>query len=378
MAKTKTDRIGDISARIRVFVRSADRRPQDLLLAAAATAVLVSLVLLIGKASTLVVNQLAYPGFHYLGEPQNGLSFISNWDAPDYVDIAVSGYVSNFWVNWFPLFPITIHLVNQVISSHLDSALLLSWSYLVGALYFYIKVARRLLHIEGDFEPLKAVLFFVLLPTGVFLVAPYAEGLLAFLGLAAVYFALQKRPIEAGFLSMLAAATHITGIFFVILVGLILLEENATKLQAAIAVGIGSLGLIAYMTYLWYLQGRPLAFLESQQIFHHWTQQGFAGIVTNMSGSNFLNIVSLLLASSYWRARDRHSLSIFCLLFLVIPLIGHQYGGFDRYVLMAFPVPLMAYDFFRRREQLLPYVYALLGIAWCYTVMLYVGGYIGS
>jgi hypothetical protein len=378
VGKNQTGRLVRLADRVKTAVRTAERRPQDFLLALAVAAILVSLVALIGQGSSLVLPQLDWPGFHYIGDPHNVLTFMSNWDSPDYINIAISGYSSNFWVNWFPLFPITIHLAHLVIPSALWSALTVGWIFLVGALYFYIKVARHLLRIDGDIEPLTALMLFVLLPTGIFLVVPFAEGLLAMLGLGAVYFALQKRILPASVLAMLASATHITGIFFAVLVGLILLEEKVKWTKALGAVVVGSFGLLAYMTYLWDLMGRPLAFLESQQIFHHWTQAGVVGIVTNMSASNFLNAVLLIVAYFYWKRRGRLSLGVFSLLFLTIPLVGHQYGGFDRYVLMAFPVPLMAYDFLRRRQQLLPYVYAFLGMAWAYNVILYTGGYIGS
>lgn len=366
-----------LTTRTSKFVANLKRRPNDLFLAGAATAFLIAAVILIGKGATSQIPQFPWPGYHYLGEIRNSFNFLSNYDAPDYIDIAIGGYTNNFWVNWFPLYPLTIHALHVVVKSALDSSLLLAWSYLAGATYFYVKVARRVLGITGDTEPLKALALWVLLPTGVFLVAPFAESMLALLSLAAILLALRKRYIEAGFLALLASATHITGAFVAILVGLILFEERAGLRKAITASLIGLLGITSYMAYLWDVQGHPLAFLESQQDFHGWTHQSLLGIVTHASLSNAINVALLLAAAWFWRRR-RPSFALYSLMFLTIPLLGHQYGGFDRYVLMAFPIPLMGYELTRNRPQVFAYLMALLGMCWAYVVVLYTGGYIGS
>jgi len=322
---------------------------------------------------------IPYPtlGFRYLTERHNPLSFIANWDGVDYIHIAVHGYQNLFWVNWFPLYPVLIHLFGRLIPSPLDCALIISWLCLVGAIYFYIKIVRRLFGLTGDVEPLRALVFFLLFPTGVFFIAPFSESLYALLALGAIHFAFKKQWLYSAVLLLACTTTHITGMLVVLLVGMILWEEKLRPKLVVATVAIGSLGLVAYMAYLAFAFDSPLAFLSSQEVFHKWTEVGYLTLVTSLTPSLVINIALLLLAARYWWNRQR-SFSIYSLLFLVIPLVGRQYGGFNRYVLMAFPVPFMLYAVLRNRKGLFPYVMLLLGIGWTYYLIQYAGGYIGS
>src|ERR1700683_3994291 len=317
------------------------------------------------------------PGFHYTAEPHNALSFFSEWDSADYIQIAKHGYTNLFWINWFPLYPIAINLVNHLIPSPLDSAITVSWASLVGAIYFYLKIARRLFKLKDDLEPLRALLFFVLFPTGVFLIAPFSESLYALLALGAIYFALEKRVAPAALLTLLCTATHITGPFVAVLVAQILREEGESLGVAGRTAAIGCLGLLTYMAFLFNRFDHPLGFLESQQIYHHWTSYGFLNLITSATPSRILSVALLVLAARYWWNR-RRSFAVYSLLFLLIPLIGRQYGGFNRYVLMAFPVELMLYGWFRNKPKLFPVVAALFCLAWTQFLLQYAGGYIGS
>jgi hypothetical protein len=323
------------------------------------------------------VTSYPYPGFHYLLERHNPLSFFASWDAADYLQIASHGYPTEFWVNWFPLYPLLTHIVHYVIPSYLDSALLIAWTSLVGAVYFYIKIARRLFSISDDQEPLKAIVFFVLFPTGVFLIAPFSESLFAVLGLGSIYFAMRKRPLYSAFLAMLCSATHITGIFIVILAALILWEQKARLRVVICSLAIGSLGLVVYMTYLYSYFDQPLGFLQSQETYHNWAQSGLYNLLISDTPSNVLMVTLVVLSIGYWW-KKRKSFSVYSLLFILILLQGKQYGGFNRYVLMDFPIQFMLYGFFRDKKSAYPYVTALLGVIWAYYVLQYAGGYIGS
>jgi hypothetical protein len=63
---------------------------------------------------------------------------------------------------------------------------------------------------------------------------------------------------------------------------------------------------------------------------------------------------------------------------LCIPLLGGQFGGFNRYVLMAFPVQFMLYDHFRSSKNMYPVILAATSVLWCYFLLQYAGGYIGG
>lgn len=352
----------------------------DYVLAIAVAAAVIVIGVFFGWYNNRVVLTYPYPHFHYTAEPHNPLSFLSNWDGPDYLSIVKSGYSGLRQANFFPLYPIVIIIVHLIISSVLDSALLVSWASFVGALYFYIKIVKRLFNVSETSELLRALTFFVLFPTGVFLFATYTESLDAMLSLGAIYFALERRWWLAAPLAMLASATHITGMAAVVAVAVILWEQKERWYKILASLAIGSLGLLAYMIFLLRRFHDPLAFLHSQEQIHGWLRSGFSNLLQTVDAFDVLFIVLLGLTMWYWWRR-RKSFAVYSLLFLLIPFVGRQFGGFNRYALMAFPLQFMLYDFFRTKKApkaAFPYVAALLAVAWTYVLLQYAGGYVGS
>lgn len=342
---------------------------------------LIALSVGIGYFNNRTVTAYPEPGYHYTSEPKNSLSFMASWDAPDYLTIAQSGYANNFWINWFPGYPLAINSVHRVIPSELDSALIISWLSLIGAIYFYLKIVREVVPKSDGTEAMRAWMLWLLFPTAIFLVAPFTESLTAFLGLAGIYMALKKRWLGAGLIGLLCSSTHITGIFAVVLIGLILEEEGFDLKHSFGTVLIGSLGLAAFCAFLWWKFGNPLGFLWSQQVFHGWQNGGLLGgydrIFTTPDLMNFISLGLVIWAIVYWWRR-RRSLAIYSALFLAIVIVGKQYGGFDRYILLDFSIPLMLYAILRDKKTLYPIVMSLFGISWAYFALQYMGGYTGS
>jgi hypothetical protein len=130
------------------------------------------------------------------------------------------------------------------------------------------------------------------------------------------------------------------------------------------------------MYFLFARFGNPLLFVTSQRA-HGWLQYGYFNLVVSMDLFNAVFIVLILLAVWYWWSR-RKSFAIYSLLFLAIPVIGKQYGGFNRYALVIFPVQLMLYKVLGKRQYAYSFVMIILGIAWAYTLLQYAGSYIGS
>jgi Gpi18-like mannosyltransferase len=345
-------------------------------------ALMVVLAMLVGGLYLGYLNNKIVPinasvTARYTLEPSNKFSFMSNWDGPDYLTIARHGYTSASQTNFFPLYPMAIRGVNAVIGSELDSALLISWVCLVGAIYFYIKIIKRLYKTTDNLAALKGILLFVLFPTGVFLLASYTESMFALFALGAIYFALTKRYISAGVLTLLATATHINGLFVLTLVGMILLEEHEKIIKILASLTIGVLGIVGYMIYLAERFNNAFAFISAQKQ-HGWLKQGYLNrLVTTIDLFNILFLILLALAVFYWWKR-RKSFSLYSLFYICIPLLGGQFGGFNRYVLMAFPVQLMLYERFRNSKLLYPAIIGLSSICWCYFLLQYAGGYVGG
>jgi hypothetical protein len=313
---------------------------------------------------------------HYLSELHNPLSFTANWDGPNYLRIAKFGYSSTGDTNFFPLYPLLIHIVNYIIGSPLISGLLISWASFIGAIYYYLKISKLLFDIKDNLESLRSAAFFMLFPSAVFMFVVYSEGLFAFLALGAIYHALKRKYLLSGLFLMFSTATHITGLFVMVLVAGILLEEKVELRRIVLNLIISSLGIVAYMFYLLEKFHQPIAFLTSQKS-HGWLKSGPTNLITSAEFLNVVFVVLLLISAAYWYKR-RVSFSIYSLLFILIPLIGRQYGGFNRYVLMAFPLPLMFYEFLRNKKSAYAYGLVLTTIIWTYFVLQYMGGYVGG
>ena len=349
---------------------------RDILLALAVALVVICIGTYLGQENNNLVPINALDISHYRNEPSNPLSFLSNWDGPNYIQISQSGYENVSQTNFFPFYPLAVAVVNLIVASPLTSAILVSWLSFVGAIYFYLKILKRQFHLKNNTDALRGVLFFVFFPSAIFFLATYTEALFACLALAAIYSALRKDYLAAGLLSMLASLTHITGVFVLALVVMILFEEKLERMKILVAGGIGSLGILSFMDFLFLKFQNPFAFITAQQN-HGWLEHHYSILLSEVDVVNFL-IIILIVASAFYWWNKRRSFSIYVLLYLCIPLLGGQIGGFDRYALMAFPVPFMLFAIFRQRMTGYALTLAAFAILWTHYVFLYSGGYIGG
>jgi len=312
----------------------------------------------------------------YTTEPNDKLGFLANWDGVDYINISEHGYGSSRLTNFFPIYPIIINLVNKVISSPLYTGLVISWVFMVGAVYYYLKVIKLFFKIDDNLEALKATFLFVLFPTALYLMAVYTESLFAFLALGAIYYALQRKYIKASILTALAGMTHINGAFLLILIALILIEEKEKLRNILVSLVIGSLGLVSYMSYLWVHYHNPLEFISAQHD-HGWLRHSLLSRLNSFSRLDFVLAILIIVSVIYWWKR-RKSFAVYSLLYLLIPLIGGQFGGFPRYTLMVFPLQFMIYDYFRNRKLGYQLVLIIISISWIYILLRFAAGYIVS
>jgi hypothetical protein len=248
---------------------------------------------------------------------------------------------------------------------------------MIGAIFYFIKVSKVLFKIKTPIESLKSVLLFILFPTAVFLFATYTEGLFAMLALGAIYYLLRKNYLISAVFALLAAVTHVTGVFLIIMLVMMLFEQKARLSQIIKYFIISCLGLIGYMIFLAVRFSNPLSFITAQRA-HGWVDSGYLHhISSTFSIINIFFIILLLASVVYWWRRKK-SFSIYSLTFLLIPLVGGQFGGFDRYTLMAFPIQFMLYQQLKNKHLTYTLVLVAFTVVWTYTVLQYMGGYTGS
>jgi Gpi18-like mannosyltransferase len=315
---------------------------------------------------------------HYSLEPSNRLSFLANWDGVRYIQVAMHGYNTAFLTGFFPLYPLLIFLLDKIIGSFLLSALIISWACLFGAVYYYLKIIKLYFKVTDNIDALKATLLFVLFPSGVYLLAAYTESLFALLSLAAIYYALQKKYIKTAILAMLSTATHINGVFLVLLVAMILYEEKEKIRNIFITLVVGGLGLAVYMVHLWIKYHNPFEFITAQKD-HHWLQGSILTKIGDFGAIDYLLALAILWTTIYWWKR-RKSFAVYSGLYLLIPLVGGQFGGYPRYTLMVFPLQFMLFDYFRDKKfALMPSVVLIFfAIGWAYILLQFAAGYVVS
>lgn len=347
----------------------------DWLLAIVVSLAVIAIGFFIGWYNNKIIPSYGNP--HFLTISSNPLKILSNWDGPDYLYIAQHGYVLAKNTGFFPLYPILIRAFHYVFRSYLWSGLIVSWTFMVGAIYYYLQIAKEIKIVNTKLDSFKALVVFIFMPTGVFLFAAYGMSLVCMLGFASVYFSLKKKWYFSAILLALAAAAHPLGVLFIILDALILLSKKVSLSKIVGTIIGGCLGLIGYMIYLYFAFNNALSFVKEQQNVHGWMAGHYLTLITSTNFFNALFFVLVVLSVIYF-IKKNPSFSLFSVLFLLIPIIGGQWGGFNRYVLIDFTIPLMIYDYLKNKAYLYTSTVILLVVFWTYTLLQYTGGYIGS
>jgi Gpi18-like mannosyltransferase len=212
--------------------------------------------------------------------------FGSRWDAGFYLSIADEGYqyegVTFPSVAFFPLYPMLLRAVRFVTGDPLWAGLILSNLALLAA----VILLYRLTILEGDASTAERTVWYLLIfPASFFGSAIYTEALFLLLAVAVLYLARKDRWWAAGLVSVLAALTRLVG---VILAPMLALEWWQRRRKALVEgvqpPGWGSLittllaplGTLAYMLYLKFSFGDPLAFMHASQA---WSRQPRSPIV---------------------------------------------------------------------------------------------------
>src|SRR6266446_5343612 len=308
--------------------------------------------------------------------------YLLRWDAGWYLKIAREGYSYNGNdltqqpIVFYPLYPALSKLVASAFGISAAAALLTvsNLSILLTALLFYKLVKDEYGHEVG----LLATAALCLFPTSLFFSAGYTESLS--LLLIATFFLLLKKGhfLPASIAAGCVMATRSTGIILCAPLLLELWRNRGREARRAIplaltCVVLATSGLWLYMIYLWAAFGRPLAFTTDMQawgegtaigteLFRAVTLQPFRHLAdiwkfgpdpNTLSPWIFLLSLSLIIC---FRKRLTTSLLIYALGVLLLPyftLSGSVgFVSFTRYVLLAFPLFIIAGRIFQERVWL--------------------------
>jgi hypothetical protein len=224
----------------------------------------------------------------------------AQWDSGWFIRIANHGYDVKQSSAFFPLYPLVVRGVAEVVRSTVVAGVLVSVASAGIAAIAIFRIGRRLL---GESVASDSVLFLALFPLAFVFTAVYSDGL--FLALAGWAFlaALQRQAISASVLGALAVATRPTGLALLPALLVLLWPKERTVRARLQPLGLVLLpaALGAYALYLHYHFHDAGAFYHSQNVFWlretprlgplqgawealHTAEQGAAELVRHLPG----------------------------------------------------------------------------------------------
>ena len=206
--------------------------------------------------------------------PQRLFDPWANWDGQWFIRIASNGYHLVHSEAFFPLYPLIIRYVEYVTGNYVLAGTIVAWVAIALALWLLYRI------VAARFDATVAawtVAFLSFFPTSFYLTSVYSESLFLLFSVAAFYFAERKHWALAGLAGMFSVLTRNTGLFLVIPLALLMVEQEHAKGWRGWARAVLRprtlwllllpLGMGIYMGYLQWKFGQPLLFADAQR---HW------------------------------------------------------------------------------------------------------------
>jgi hypothetical protein len=286
----------------------------------------------------------------------------ARWDSAFYYDIVTNGYFYNretlSSVAYFPLLPLLIRILAPVFGSAAAAGIIVVHCALLGAAIFFY----RLVDMEwGADIAERAVWYLLIFPMSFFGSFVYSESLLLCTAIGALWCARRGYWGIAACLGIAAALSRFVGI---VVAPMLLLEWWMARrrpgarppVRAALAACAVPLGTLAYMLYLQWTFGDPLAFVHASASWGRSPGSPFAAIAADfqrpgegwiaaiLSGNVPHNALIDLLAVAVFAAlgcvllaQHRWSEAAFVLLALMITFNSGLLASQRRYVWVLFP-----------------------------------------
>lgn len=277
------------------------------------------------------------------------------WDSGWYLDIVTTGYdrvagapEGQLNVAFFPLYPLLVWGVSQLVGNVALAGILVSNGSFLGALWLMMVYG---LERWGEGQSRMAVLAMSFYPNSFIFSSMYTESLFVLLLIACMLLAHRGRWVGACLCGALLSATRVPGI----MVGAPLLWMWWQQYKLGRAgwrqfawLGVVPLGLVSFSVYLWLHTGDPLAFMGIQEQFGRISQTPFHAIGRSLILGGHINwyftlyflLAAALSACLYWCGR-LEELAV-CLLLMWLPLFsGEHYWpmvAIPRYLLVVFPL----------------------------------------
>lgn len=303
-----------------------------------------------------------------------------HWDGGVYYTIAEHGYpeadVEVFEarqeakIAFFPGFPLLGRAVATVIG---DAALALILTAVISGLVLSLVFHRWLRdHVDSARAATLALLALFLFPWAYVLAgAAYSEALFLLCTIGAFLLLERDRPLAAGLLGAVAAATRVVGVAVILgMLVLVLERRGALSLdrwrprvawrrarRRDLGVLLAVLGLASFMAFCWARYGDPVAFSTAQRGWgspaglRTWVKAPFFDLVLHSPDVWFVRrlmlhgVVGALFLSTIpavWR-RFGAGYGVYTTIVVAVPMIGSAaFSSMGRHTLAAFPIFALA------------------------------------
>ena len=340
-----------------------------------------------------------------------------NFDGVHYITIIEKGYLSTGLIQaFFPLYPLLTNILNFFVNNALVAGLLVSNSAFVAFLFvWYSYISQEL---SKKIAQLSTALILIF-PTSFYFGSLYTESLFMLLVITSFWATRKKKYWLVALTIFLASATRVTGI---LLLPAVLLEIIWPKLQLTTqpvsiqklkqelvagfatvskyvvpiaTVSLGSLGLLAYMAYLYKYFSDPLYFFHVQSEFGGGVRQenliSYPQVVyryirilftTNPVDLKYFSyvqdfVVSIvgLLVLLYSATKTRLSYVVFSLLAFIVPTLTGTFSSMPRYILVCFPL-FIVLALWAEQSKVFKYSWFIIsGILLVLNTVLFIQGY---
>jgi hypothetical protein len=292
--------------------------------------------------------------------PRQGWDIIglhNRWDSYWFLDVAQKGYYlrgpDDFAnVAFFPLYPLTMRLVGTLTGGNL---VLAGW--MVSSVFLALAVVmltRLVRQFHPAMDPLWPVAFLLVFPTAFFLNAVYSESMFLFFSLAMFHHALQGRFPLAALFAALASGTRMAGVFLVapLIVEFVKAKGGRALLsRSAWPLALAPAGAFFYFLYHYFSFGDFFLYLKIQD---RWGRD-FSTEAVDFSIRNNPDLVNTAFDMADAAAavvlglialrRLRLSYGIYILVSVGIVLTSGTTLGIERYIMVLFPIYLVAAGF---------------------------------
>lgn len=321
------------------------------------------------------------------------------WDGGWYGEIAQNGY----WLHeggqspvaFFPLYPLAIRALTFIGVNRWVAGVLISLASALGALALFLRWAKKR---QPEAAP-WAFLLLALYPFSEYLYGVvYSDALFLLCAVGAFTAVEEDRPWLAALLGALATACR--PVAPALVVGLVVRSLERQRIAGKrwrvrdFAPVLAGVGLAAYMGYLAWRFGDPLAFAHVQGApgwdqepgwrswlklswFHTIFPKSAPEVAFRLIGHAVLTITALALVVPTWK-RLGAGYALYCLIAVGLPAVSSKdFQGLGRYIIAAFPLFLTAAMLLAARPRLRLGVLAVsAGLLVFCAIALGAGGYV--